>query len=95
MAEKKFSKLANASNDEGVVFYSIPNNPLCTQLRNGLARGKVKFVEKDITTNPAAFRELVEKTQGAPTVPLVSDGLRMLKIASSADVDGAINRLKG
>jgi len=54
-----------------VVFFTVPDCPLCDEVRQWLKDNRVKFIERDVAGDFGSLREMYKLT-GQSLVPVVS-----------------------
>jgi len=54
-----------------VVFFTVPDCPLCDEVRQWLKDNQVKFIERDVAGDFGSLREMYKLT-GQSLVPVVS-----------------------
>ena len=57
-----------------VVMYTTPICPYCVRAKALLAKKGVEVEERDITTDPKLFNEMLERSSGRKTVPQIFIG---------------------
>lgn len=60
--------------DLNVELYSKPGCGVCTAVKGYLKAQGVRFREHDVSRNPDALQEMVNRTGGARTVPVIAVG---------------------